>query len=338
MKDVIVVGGGAAGMMAAIAAAENGNKVTLIERNDKLGKKIFITGKGRCNVTNACDTTEFFNQVISNPKFLYSSIYGYDHDMVYDFFESNSCPLKIERGERVFPVSDHSSDIIRTLENVLKKKNVKILKNKYVTELTVKEGKITGLKIANTRPSKSGSFVTYEPEKMTENISAHAVILATGGISYRVTGSDGNMFKLLTKLGHTITELRPGLVPLESKDSWISPLSGLSLKNVSLRLMVNNKKVYDGFGEMLFTHFGISGPLVLTGASYLNKKYAGQPCKAIIDLKPALDHDTLDKRILRDFEDNKNKSLKNGISGLLPSKLISVIPLLAGIDEEKKVN
>lgn len=338
MKDVIVVGGGAAGMMAAIAAAENGNKVTLIERNDKLGKKIFITGKGRCNVTNACDTTEFFNQVTSNPKFLYSSIYGYDHDMVYDFFESNSCPLKIERGERVFPVSDHSSDIIRTLENVLKKKNVKILKNKYVTELTVKEGKITGLKIANTRPSKSGSFVTYEPEKMTESISSDAVILATGGISYRVTGSDGNMFKLLTKVGHTITELRPGLVPLESKDSWISPLSGLSLKNVSLRLMVNNKKIYDGFGEMLFTHFGISGPLVLTGASYLNKKYAGQPCKAIIDLKPALDHDTLDKRILRDFEDNKNKSLKNGISGLLPSKLISVIPLLAAIDEEKKVN
>lgn len=338
MKDIIVVGGGAGGMMAAIKAAEEGNKVTLIERNEKLGKKVFITGKGRCNVTNACDTTDFFNQVISNPKFLYSSVYGYDHNMVIDFFESNSCPLKIERGERVFPVSDHSSDIIRTLENVLKKKHVNILKNTYVTDLVITDNAIKGVKVSDTVPKEINGFKTNAPGKKEEIINADAVILSTGGVSYKVTGSDGNMFKVLKRYGHTVTDLRPGLVPLESDDKWVSPLSGLSLKNVNLTLYAGDKKVFDGFGEMLFTHFGISGPLVLTGASYLNKKYPCSKATAVIDLKPALDPETLDKRILRDFDELKNKSLKNAISGLLPSKLTSVIPLLAGIDEDKKVN
>ena len=338
MKDIIVVGGGAGGMMAAIKAAEEGNNVTLIERNEKLGKKVFITGKGRCNVTNACDTTDFFNQVISNPKFLYSSVYGYDHDMVMDFFEQNSCPLKTERGERVFPVSDHSSDIIRTLENVLKKNHVNILKNTYVTDLVIKDNVIKGVKVSGTVPKEMNGFKTNVPGKKEEVLNADAVILATGGVSYKVTGSDGNMFKVLKKYGHTVTDLRPGLIPLESDDKWVSPLSGLSLKNVNLILYAGDKKVFDGFGEMLFTHFGISGPLVLTGASYLNKKYPGSKATAVIDLKPALDPETLDKRILRDFDEYKNKSLKNAISGLLPSKLTSVIPLLAGIDEDKKVN
>ena len=338
MKDIIVVGGGAGGMMAAIKAAEEGNKVTLIERNEKLGKKVFITGKGRCNVTNACDTTDFFNQVISNPKFLYSSVYGYDHDMVMDFFEQNSCPLKTERGERVFPVSDHSSDIIRTLENVLKKNHVNILKNTYVSDLVIKDNVIKGVKVSDTVPKEINGFKTNVPGKKEEVLNADAVILATGGVSYKVTGSDGNMFKVLKKYGHTVTDLRPGLVPLESEDNWVSPLSGLSLKNINLTLYAGDKKVFDGFGEMLFTHFGISGPLVLTGASYLNKKYPGSKATAVIDLKPALDPETLDKRILRDFDEYKNKSLKNAISGLLPSKLTSVMPLLAGIDEDKKVN
>lgn len=320
MKDIIVIGGGAAGMMAAVFAADNA-KVTLIERNEKLGKKVFITGKGRCNVTNACIAEDLFNNILSNYRFLYSSIYGFDSFQVMDFFESNGCSLKTERGERVFPESDHSSDIIRTLENVLKEKNVNVIKNTFVNDLIIIDNKISG--VIDDRGKK---------------YNADAVILATGGLSYSSTGSDGNMHRLLQKYGHSITKLYPGLVPLVVDESECSEMMGLSLKNVSLSIYDGNKKVYDEFGEMLFTHFGLSGPLVLSASSVINHKCPNKKLKCVIDLKPALSKDKLDKRILRDFDEGKNKHFKNILGGLLPGKMIPVIIKLSGIDPDKMVN
>lgn len=326
MKNIIVVGGGAAGMMSALSAADAGAKVTLYEKNEKLGKKIFITGKGRCNVTNAGDTNEFFNQVVSNPKFLYSAIYGYDSYMVMSLIEEYGCPLKTERGNRVFPVSDHSSDVIRALEKALISKGVVIKKNRFVKDIIVNDAKeCIGIMLKND----DGSI---------EKVFSDGVILCTGGTSYKTTGSDGYFHDIIKKYGHTIVDLKPGLVPLVSSDSICKELMGLSLKNVTLDLFVDGKNIYSGFGEMLFTHFGISGPLVLTASSVYNKKYYGKKCKAIIDLKPALDYDKLDKRILRDFEENMNKSFKNVIEGLLPGKMAHLIPGLIGVDESKRVN
>ena len=329
MKKVIVVGGGAAGMMAAYAAAQNGHRVTLLERNEKLGKKIYITGKGRCNVTNAGDTTEFFDSVVSNPKFLYSSIYGFDANAVMDFFERNGCPLKIERGDRVFPVSDHSSDIIRCLEQTLIRQHVMIKKNTMAKKLLVNSAEeICGVE---TMTSGEKGAIAYD---------ADAVVLATGGKSYPVTGSDGNMHNLLENLGHKIIPMRPGLVPLETEGELCRQMQGLSLKNVSLTLLSGNKTIYEGFGEMLFTHFGLSGPLVLSAASYLNARTqkAGQKCIAIIDLKPSLTYEQLDKRILRDFEKFHKKQFKNSLGELLPAKMIPLIPEMTGIPAEKPVN
>ncbi|MBP3469077.1 MAG: NAD(P)/FAD-dependent oxidoreductase [Lachnospiraceae bacterium] len=329
MKKVIVVGGGAAGMMAAYAAAQNGHRVTLLERNEKLGKKIYITGKGRCNVTNAGDTTEFFDSVVSNPKFLYSSIYGFDANAVMDFFERNGCPLKIERGDRVFPVSDHSSDIIRCLEQTLIRQHVMIKKNTMAKKLLVNSAE----EICGVEAMTSG-------EKGAIAYDADAVVLATGGKSYPVTGSDGNMHNLLENLGHKIIPMRPGLVPLETEGELCRQMQGLSLKNVSLTLLSGNKTIYEGFGEMLFTHFGLSGPLVLSAASYLNARTqkAGQKCTAVIDLKPSLTYEQLDKRILRDFEKFHKKQFKNSLGELLPAKMIPLIPEMTGIPAEKPVN
>lgn len=329
MKKVIVVGGGAAGMMAAYAAAQNGHRVTLLERNEKLGKKIYITGKGRCNVTNAGDTTEFFDSVVSNPKFLYSSIYGFDANAVMDFFERNGCPLKIERGDRVFPVSDHSSDIIRCLEQTLIRQHVMIKKNTMAKKLLVNSAE----EICGVEAMTSG-------EKGAIAYDADAVVLATGGKSYPVTGSDGNMHNLLENLGHKIIPMRPGLVPLETEGELCRQMQGLSLKNVSLTLLSGNKTIYEGFGEMLFTHFGLSGPLVLSAASYLNARTqkAGQKCTAVIDLKPSLTYEQLDKRILRDFEKFHKKQFKNALGELLPAKMIPLIPEMSGIPAEKPVN
>lgn len=330
MKKVIVVGGGAAGMMAAYAAAQNGHQVILLERNEKLGKKIYITGKGRCNVTNAGDTTEFFDSVVSNPKFLYSSIYGFDANAVMEYFERNGCPLKIERGDRVFPVSDHSSDIIRCLEQTLLRNHVTLKKNTMVKKLLVNPaGEICGVEA-----------VTGGEGQRSVSYDADAVVLATGGKSYPVTGSDGNMHQLLETLGHKITPMRPGLVPLETEGELCRQMQGLSLKNVSLTLLSVDKTIYEGFGEMLFTHFGMSGPLVLSAASYLNarQKKAGQKCAAVIDLKPSLSHEQLDKRILRDFEKFHKKQFKNALGELLPAKMIPLIPEMTGIPAEKPVN
>lgn len=326
MNNVIVVGGGAAGMMAAISAAESGAKVTLYEKNEKLGKKVFITGKGRCNVTNAGDTNEFFDQVISNPKFLFSAIYEFDAFMVMDLIEKYGCQLKTERGNRVFPVSDHSSDIIKALEKALVDNGVTIKKNRFVEDIIVTDNICQGIVVGDGDSSDE------------EKVYADKVILCTGGSSYQSTGSDGYYIRKLSKYGHKVTEPKPGLVPLVSTDNICKELMGLSLKNVSLDLVVDGKNIYSGFGEMLFTHFGISGPLVLTASSVYNKKYYGKKCKAIIDLKPALDRDKLDKRIIRDFEANMNKSFKNVLEKLLPGKMAQIIPGRIGIDSEKKIN
>lgn len=330
MKNIIVIGGGAAGMMAAITAAEHGNHVTLFEHNEKLGKKLFITGKGRCNVTNDCDTEELLQNVVSNPKFLYSACYGFDSSACMDFFEGLGVRLKVERGNRVFPLSDHSSDIIRALEYELRRVGVKIVLNTHVkkilTEKMVMDDLAEGMKAVGVM-TKDG-----------KQHFADAVIVATGGVSYQLTGSDGSGLAMAAQLGHTVTELYPALVPLRIQESFCRDLMGLSLKNVQVTIFDGKKKKYDGFGEMLFTHYGVSGPLILSASSLVTKLVKDKQLKLYIDLKPALTSEQLDKRILRDFEEMQNKQLKNALVKLLPNRLIPVVIQQAGIDEDKNVN
>ena len=321
MKKCIVIGGGAAGMMAAYAAAGDGLQVELLEKNEKLGKKIYITGKGRCNVTNDCDPEVFFSNVVSNPKFLYSAYYTFDNTQVMQLLEENGCPLKVERGNRVFPVSDHSSDIIRTMQNALQKKKVKISLNTEVKRLVIEDGTVCGVELVNGK-----------------RLPADAVVVATGGISYPSTGSTGDGYKMAEVTGHRMVEARPALVPFTVRESWPLSLQGLALKNVSVLLKDGKKEIYQGFGEMLFTHFGISGPLILSASSYYTKKYYGKEVELFLDLKPALSKEQLDKRILRDFEENQNKQFKNAIDGLLPSKMIPVIIQLTQIPQDKYVH
>ena len=319
---VIVVGGGAAGMMAAVSAAGQGHRVQLLERNEKLGKKVYITGKGRCNVTNACELEDFFCNIVSNKKFLYSSLYQFDNQAVMNFFEQAGCPLKVERRHRVFPVSDHSSDVIKALANTLDRLGVQVTFHCRVKDIFCRE---------------DGSVAGVITEK-GERLYADRVILATGGLSYPVTGSDGAIHQVLERHGHKVTALKPALVPLELKEDYGSRLQGLSLKNVNLQLKLGNKKIYEGFGEMLFTHFGISGPLVLSASSFYAKKCFKEEVKCILDLKPALTDEQLDKRILRDFGENHNKQFKNALDKLFPSKLIPVMIDLSGISDHKRVN
>lgn len=319
--DVLVIGAGAAGMMAAFAAGKAGKRVLLLEKNEKAGKKIFITGKGRCNVTNACEVEDLFQNVISNPKFLYSAFYTFDNQAVMDFFENAGCHLKIERGERVFPTSDHSSDVIAALLRELKKLKVEITYHSEVVKLLISEGAVTGVKLRNG-----------------EELRAKRVIVTTGGLSYASTGSTGDGFKFASEAGLAVTKLVPSLVPLNTEEKWCADLMGLSLKNVELRLFDERKEYYRGFGEMLFTHFGVSGPLVLTASCYYAKYLNGRPARMIVDLKPALSEEQLDKRILRDFEENKNKQFGNALGGLFPAKLIPVMVKLSGISTEKKVH
>lgn len=309
-------------MMAAIAAAEEGSKVLLLEQNEKLGKKVYITGKGRCNITNACDMEELFANVITNSKFLYSAFYGFDNKTTIRFFEENGCKTKIERGERVFPVTDHSSDVIGALHRRMKQLSVDIRLNTSVKELLIEEGIIAGVRM------KDGS-----------KEEAQAVILATGGISYPITGSTGDGHRMAVEQGHTLKPTSPSLVPLIVKEEWCKQLQGLSLKNVKVTLRTKGKKLfYEGFGEMLFTHFGISGPLILSASSYYTGKRREEEALLSLDLKPALSEEQLDKRVLRDFEENKNKQFKNSLGALFPTKMIPVIITLSGIDGEKKVN
>ncbi len=339
MGQIIVIGGGAAGMLAAISAAEQGKQVLLIEKNEKLGKKLFITGKGRCNVTNACDTEGLFANVCTNSKFLYSAFYSYDNQAVMELLEKAGCALKVERGDRVFPVSDHSSDVIAALQRELQKRKVQIQYNTRVMEMITEEitsdheAELTE-KDKKQKPLQKVTGVKLENGKV---LPADAVILCTGGKSYPTTGSTGDGYAMAEKLGHKITELRPALVPLNCKESWCRDLMGLSLRNVSLRMMNGKKELYSGFGEMLFTHFGITGPLVLSASSYYAKAKTKE-VSVFIDLKPALSAEQLDKRLLRDFEENKNKQFRNSLAGLFPTKLIPVMISLSGIDGEKKVH
>lgn len=321
MSNVVVVGGGAAGMFAAITAAEYGHQVTLYEKNEKLGKKLFITGKGRCNITNAGDMETLFASVVTNSKFLYSSFYGYNNWDVIDFFENHGVRTKIERGERVFPVSDHSSDVIRALEKELERLGVRVVLRTTVKDVVCEEGKFQYLLLGNEK-----------------RVYADACIVATGGLSYKTTGSTGDGLEFARKLGHKITECMPSLVPLVAKEPWVPELQGLSLKNVSATIYDGKKKLYQEFGEMLFTHYGVSGPLILSASSYVGKKLKNHELQLEIDLKPALTEEQLDHRVLRDFEENKNRQFKNSIGKLFPSKLIPVILELSGIDPEKKVN
>ncbi|MBO5474783.1 MAG: NAD(P)/FAD-dependent oxidoreductase [Lachnospiraceae bacterium] len=321
MSNVVVVGGGAAGMMAAIAAAEQGHCVTLMEQNEKLGKKIYITGKGRCNVTNACETDKLFENIVSNPKFLYSAFYDYTNVQVMDMLKEAGCSLKIERGERVFPVSDHASDIIAALERTLKQKGVIIRLGTVVKDILAENDHVTGVKLKNN-----------------QKVDADAVVIATGGLSYPTTGATGDGYRMAEALGHTVKECIPALVPMEIAEEWCKDLQGLSLKNVTLTMLCGKKQIYQGFGEMLFTHFGISGPLVLSASSYYGRCKDKSQVSVTVDLKPALSEEQLDKRILRDFEQNLNKQFKNVIGSLYPAKLTPVMIELSGIDGDKKIH
>ena len=320
MSKVIIIGGGAAGMMAAISAAENGNDVHLYEKNEKLGKKIYITGKGRCNVTNGCDVEELFEHIVTNKKFMYSSIYTFDNIRVQEFFENAGCPLKTERGNRVFPVSDKSYDVINALERSMKKYKVDINLFSDVTDLIIEDNVVKGIVVDGKK------------------IYGDKVIVATGGYSYQSTGSTGEGHRLAAKYGHNVTKCSPALVPFNVKEEDVKELQGLSLRNCSIAIYDGNRKLYDDFGELLFTHFGVSGPTVLSASSYVNDIIKKKELKLIIDLKPALDEQTLDERIRRDFDENINKNFANSLDRLFPKSLIPVIIRRSLIASDKKVN
>ncbi len=322
MSQVIIIGGGAAGMMAAIAAARAGHKVRIYEKNEKLGKKVYITGKGRCNVTNACDTEELFQNVVHNAKFLYSSFYAFTNTDVMELIEHYGCPLKTERGNRVFPVSDKSSDVIHALAVALRELDVEVELHEEVAEVLAEQGRVTGVRL------KRGS----------RDVVADAVIITTGGLSYPSTGSTGDGYRFAKELGHSITELSPALVPFEAEDDACKKLQGLSLRNIRAEIRKGKKVLYSEFGEMLFTHFGVSGPVLLSASSYVADRIKKEPLTLSIDLKPALGEEQLDARILRDFEEAKNKQFKNSLNQLLPAKFIPVIIERSGISPEKKVN
>lgn len=308
-------------MLAAIAAAQNGHEVHLYEKNEKLGKKIFITGKGRCNVTNACDMDTLFSSVVTNKKFLYSAFYGFTNYDMMDLLERCGVKLKIERGNRVFPESDKSSDIIGALASECKRCGVSIHLHTEVKGLLIDSGTCRGVVLQGNCKAE-----------------ADRVIVATGGLSYQTTGSTGDGYEFAKKAGHQVTELFPALVPFNVKEPEVKELQGLSLKNVEVVLTSGKKVLYRDFGEMLFTHYGVSGPVILSASSFAAKAVRKGPVSLSIDLKPALTMEQLDTRLLRDFEEMKNKQFKNSLDKLLPSKLIPVMVSRSGIDPDKKVN
>ena len=309
-------------MMSAVCAAREGAFVTLLEKNEKTGKKIYITGKGRCNLTNSCDQEVFFDNIVSNGKFLYSAFHRMDSQGVREFFESAGLRLKEERGNRIFPLSDHSSDVISALNRQMEKERVKVCLHTQAAEI------LTG---SHPAPAVRGVKLADGRELL-----ADAVIVATGGKSYESTGSTGDGYRFAAHAGHRVKELKPALVPFVTKESWPKALQGLSLKNVSVTLKKEKKKIYEGFGEMLFTHFGVSGPLILSASSYYVKKYNNMPVRLCIDLKPALSDEQLDRRLLREFDRSRNRQFKNALDSLLPAKLIPVLVALSGIPPEKK--
>ncbi len=321
MSKVIVIGGGAAGAVATIFAARNGHRVELFEKNEKIGKKLFITGKGRCNVTNAGDMDALFDAVKSNPKFLYSAFYSFTNEQAMDFFEELGVRLKVERGNRVFPQSDHSSDIIHALKHELERLGVEIHFCTEVKDVLVEHEKFTGVVLKNGK-----------------KVSGDACVVATGGISYASTGSTGDGYRFAEKTGHKVTELYPSLVPMEVKEWYAKELQGLSLRNIQGTILDGKKKLYEEFGEMLFTHYGVSGPIIISASSVVGKKLQDKELTLKIDLKPALSREQLDQRVLRDFEENKNKQFKNAVDKLFPAKLKPIMIELSGISPEKKVN
>lgn len=322
-------------MMAALTASRAGNHVMLVEKNNKLGKKLFLTGKGRCNLTNSCDMEELFANVVTNSKFLYSSFYDLSNQDTISLFEELGLKMKVERGNRVFPLSDHSSDVIKVLERALSKTGVCVLLNSCVVSILSRrldESEKTDVK------SKFNHQITGVKLSNGTEIKADAIIMATGGASYPSTGSDGTSFDLLKSFDITVTQLKPALVPLRTKEEFVYDMSGLSLKNVGVSLVCDGKEIFSDFGEMLFTHFGVSGPLILSASSYLNGRFYKKEAKLFIDLKPALNTQMLDDRILRDFGEVQNRLFKNSLSGLLPSKMISSVITLSEICPDKQVN
>ena len=326
---VIVIGGGPAGMMAAITSAEQGNDVVLIEKNNVLGKKLLITGKGRCNITSSLNMDEFIKNTPGNGKFLYSAFNSFTNKDIIHFIENQGIKTKVERGNRVFPFTDKAQDVVNCFAKKLKELNVRICLNTLVKDILTDNNKAIGVKTNN------------------ETIKADKIILATGGKSYPLTGSTGDGYKFAKKLGHTITELKPSLVPLVTYEEELhTSLQGLSLKNVEIKLVdiSKNKEIYNDFGEMLFTHFGVSGPIILSASSHLIRYkniyelLKNKQIKLIIDFKPALSREKLNQRILRDFEEEKNKSFKNSLDKLLPQKLIPEIINKSNIAPNKQVN
>ena len=320
MSRVLIIGAGAAGLMAAFSAGMCGHEVFVYEKNEKAGKKIFITGKGRCNLTNACDVSDLFKNIVTNAKFMYSSIYTFDNSMAVSFFEENGCPTKVERGNRVFPVSDKSYDVINALEGAAKRNGAKIFYNSHVDEILTKDNRVCGL-IVNGK-----------------KIAADSVIIATGGYSYPSTGSTGEGHAFAKKLGHEVTKCSPALVPFVAKEEWVKELQGLSLRNCGVKIYDNDKIVYEDFGELLFTHFGVSGPTVLSASSYVADIIKTRPIKLVIDLKPALNDKQLDERILRDFDEMPNKNFINALNNLLPKSMINVMLERVGIPADKKIH
>ena len=325
--ELIVIGAGAAGMMAAISAAKNGipgEKILVLERNEKPGKKIYITGKGRCNLTNACDMEELFSSVPRQAKFLYSAFYTFSNEQVIEFFERAGMKTKVERGNRVFPASDHASDVIGALKRMMDRLDIHVEYHARVRQVVAENGAVSGVELENGR--------CY---------NAKRVLVATGGKSYPTTGSSGDGYALAQSLGHTVTELRPSLVPFTAAEEDVIRMQGLAPKNVSVQIFDPDhpkKILFEGFGEMLFTHFGVSGPLMLSASSVVNDEIMKGKLTLLIDWKPALSEEQLDKRLLKDFEENQNKQFKNALSGLAPAKLLPVLMRRSGIPEEKKVN
>ncbi|MBU5426624.1 NAD(P)/FAD-dependent oxidoreductase [Tissierella pigra] len=317
-EKIGIIGAGPAGIIAAGIAGSRGKDVTLIEKNERIGKKLFITGKGRCNITNNSPIEDFFDNVMKNKNFLYSSFYSFSNIDILDLLHSYGLKTKVERGNRVFPESDKSSDVIKTLQKFLNSNNVNLILNTNITSIYYDDSKFV---------------VIANEDKMVFD----KLIIATGGASYPGTGSTGDGYKLSKRLGHNITELKPSLVPIEVNEDWVKDLQGLSLKNVNISAYTKNKPLYNEFGEMVFTHYGISGPIVLSMSNYLHN-YTNGKINLQIDLKPALDEKTLDERILRDFQIYNNKYIRNALDDLLPQRLIPIIIFLSDIDPEKTVN
>lgn len=347
---VIVIGGGPAGILAAIFAARKGDEVVLLEKNEKLGKKLFITGKGRCNITNACDIEDLFSNIVSNHKFMYSSFYTFSNYDIIKFFEELGLKTKVERGNRVFPCSDKSSDVISALNKELNRLKVSVHLNSEVTKIKTKDNKFIGVEYReikkdeksykdketlNHKHTSKGTGDTYDYNV----IHGDKLIIATGGISYPVTGSTGDGYRFARNLGHNVTKTYPSLVPFNIKESHIiKELQGLSLKNIEVKIYLEKREIYKEFGELLFTHFGVSGPVILSASSFCTTYLPDKELLLKIDLKPSLSFEQLDDRILRDFSSVSNKQFKNSLDKLLPRKLIPVIIKLSNINPEKQVN